>query len=77
MPAFILAALGWIANSWLGKLVIDIVIGKLVAWAKSVIATREARKKAQEEAAKSVQPLKDAKTGEEIDKATNDALDHF
>ncbi len=77
MPAFLLAALGWIANTWLGKLVIDLLIGRLVAWAKKAIADREARKAREEEAKKSVQKLKDAKTGKEVDDATDDALDHF
>lgn len=44
----------------------------VMKWAKA--KRKEAR---HEQAKRDVQPLKDAVTAEEIDRATDDALDHF
>lgn len=77
MPAIFVGIIGWLANSWLGKLVIGTVIDKLSAWAKDLLAKRAERKRIKEEAEKSVQALKDAKTGNEIDAATDSTLDGF
>lgn len=76
------AILAWIARSWVGKLALEFLWGKLVglftklaAAAKAEWDRRQLNKKIKEDAEASVDPLKKAKTKEEIDAATDDALD--
>lgn len=69
MPAF-LAKFG----AWLGGLLLDKLLGKAIELIKGYIAKRDAAKKAKADADKSVEPLQKAKTADEIDKSTDDAL---
>jgi hypothetical protein len=59
--------------NWLGKLALDWLYGKI----QGLVLWIFAREKMKDEAKKSVQPLKDAKTAEEIDAATDSALNKF
>lgn len=75
-----LAGLG----AWLGKLVLGFIwsklavfFGGLITGIAGAIAHGAARKKSKEDADTSVDPLKKAETGKEIDDATDDALGGF
>lgn len=59
--------------SWIGKLVLDWALGKI----QGLVLWFLALGKMKDEAKKSVQPLKDAKSAEEIDAATDSALNKF
>lgn len=63
--------------NWLGKLFLEFIWGKLVAWLSGIAARFKRQKEIEKEAEESVKPLKDAKTADEIDKATDSALDGF
>lgn len=71
MPAFLV----YIAESWFGKFVLQFLLGKLIEWVKATKANYDAKKAIEKEARDSVQKLKDAKTAQEVDDATDDALD--
>lgn len=61
----------------LGAKLFELLLGDFVAWAGKTYAARKARKAIQDAANQSVKKLEDAKTGDEIDAAANDSLDHF
>ncbi len=63
--------------SFLTGLLADLVewgIGKIYSWAKALVTKLENRSANQAAAAASVQPIKDANTGAQIDSATNSDL---
>jgi hypothetical protein len=64
-------------GAWLIQLFVPIFIEKIGGAIKGWIAARAARKAVEDAAKKSVQKLKDAKTGKEIDAGIDDSLDHF
>lgn len=53
------------------------LLTKLVGLVQGLIEKMMLRKKIEDDAKDSVQPLKDAKTGDEIDAASDDALRKF
>ena len=53
------------------------VVTSVGAWLKQVWAAAARKKEAKKQSEESVEPLKQAETGEEIDRATDDALDGF
>lgn len=53
------------------------LLSKLSAFVAAAIQTAIRRKKIDDASGDSVQPLKDAKTGDEIDKASDSALDNW
>lgn len=57
--------------------VLEWVIGKLASWITGEVKAAQHNAEVGKEAEQSVQPLKDAKTPEQIDAATHDALDHL
>lgn len=61
----------------LGQLVLNFLLGKLAEWAAAYFQRLKRHKEIDREAEKSTQPLKEAKSGAEIDKATDSALDGF
>lgn len=72
---FIFTAIAWFFSTPVGQYLLQYELGKITDWVKGAIAKKEAQKKNAEEAAKSVAPLQKAQTAEEIDAATDDALD--
>lgn len=62
---------------WIAQFVLDYVFKKLWAWITNAIRTWLRRKQIDKESKQSVEPLKKAQTAEEIDRATDDALDGF
>lgn len=75
--AWLLRALAWVASSALGRFVIDIIVSKLAQIANDIYLSQKRRKENKEKSQESVDPLKKAKTADEIDKATDSALDGF
>lgn len=63
--------------TWLGKLLIPLFLERLAAFIKEQYDKRKKREVDSKESKESVQPLKDAETGEQIDAATKKALDDF
>jgi hypothetical protein len=63
--------------TWIGQFVLKYLLDKLSAWAAALIAKIKRKKQVTDESDASVQPLKDAKNAEEIDKSTDSALDGF
>lgn len=61
--------------SAIGRFVGEFFLKKIWALAAALIARSIFKKKTEKESKESVQPLKDAKTGEAIDKSTDSALD--
>jgi hypothetical protein len=61
----------------LAALIILPVLNWLYDKIKGIVRLGEINKKIEDEAKTTVQPLKDAKTAEEIDHATDSALDKF
>lgn len=57
--------------------VLEWALSKFTSWIAALINTAKRQSQVDNEAQQSVQPLKDAKTPEEIDAATHDALDHL
>lgn len=53
------------------------LVSAIVGWLSKVVHSWLQDRKTESEAKESVQPLKNAKTGEEIDKATDSALGGF
>lgn len=53
------------------------LLTKLFDLGKAFVDKMLRRKKIEDQANDSVEPLKEAKTGAEVDKATDSALDHF
>lgn len=58
----------------LGQFVLNFIVGKLAEAIATWWKKRQRHKEIDREAEKSTKPLKDAKTAEEIDHATDDAL---
>lgn len=52
-------------------------IGKLYSWLSGLAAIANRQKQVQDQAQQDVQPLKDAKTPQEIEDATKSSLDHM
>ena len=77
MPVFLLKAAAWIGNSWFGKLLLEFVLEKLTNAVNKLLKKNKDVAQAKVDAEKSTQPLKDAKTDEEIKKAAKDALSGF
>lgn len=69
MPAILLKALEWLAETALVK-----IGGSLMSYFKEWMAARAKQKATEDAAQKSVDPLKKATTGKEIDDATDDTL---
>lgn len=66
--------------AFLSALAADLIkwaLGLLVAFIAAAVARAKRRKKIDDAARASVVPLKNATTGEAIDAATDDALDHI
>lgn len=61
----------------LGKILIDFFLGRVLELAKKAYSDWQAKKAIEKAAHDSVQKLKDATTKEEIDAATDSALDKF
>lgn len=61
----------------LGAKIVEFLLTKVWAWVSDVVSKIMRRKKIDEESADSVKPLKEAKTGAEIDKAADSALDRW
>lgn len=72
MWAPIIAALRYI-----GQLLVVEFVGKLTSFLKEQYEKRKKQEANKNEAEKSVEPLKKAQTADEIDKASDDALDGF
>jgi len=63
-----------IVLEWIGKLIVTVGIDKIVALIHGWIEQHKADEAAKKKAADSMKPLNDAKTGEEVDEASDDAL---
>ena len=63
--------------TWIGNLFLNFIWSKLVAWVSGVAARLKRQKEVEKESQDSVQPLKDAKTADEIDQAARKSLDGF
>lgn len=63
--------------AWIWKYLAQTLIGWLVEILGGLIARALRRKKIEEKAKESVEPLKKAKSADEIDKASDEALDGF
>lgn len=63
--------------NWLGSLVLTFVWNKVVAFVSATIAFLSRKQTIDTESQDSVKPLEGATTGEEIDKASDDALSGF
>jgi hypothetical protein len=74
---FIANAFIWLAKSSVGQFVIHMVFGKLVDALKKMHEDKKKKEQIKKDVAASVKPLVDAKTPEEIDRATKQALDDF
>lgn len=61
----------------LGSKILEWFITKVWSWISDAVSKILRRKKIDEESADSVKPLKEAKTGAEIDKAADSALDRW
>lgn len=75
MPVFLVNLFSWLARTPMGQLFISYIGNKLVGLVKDYLAKREKKKQIREDVQKKLQPLKDAKTAQEIDDAISDALD--
>lgn len=58
----------------IGRFILEFIFAKIVALISAAVAKLLRRKKIDEESSESVDKLKKAKTGEEIDEASDDAL---
>lgn len=63
--------------SWFLKILLDWFLEKIIGLFSSLYKKYKKDEEIKENAKESVQPLKDAKTGEEIKNATKSALDGF
>lgn len=72
MPAAFIAALRYLAQLFVVE-----IVGKLATYWKERQARKEKQQANQDKAQKSVEPLQKAQTAEEIDKASDNALDGF
>lgn len=63
--------------SWLLGFILEWIWGKLASLLAALAARKIAQEEIQREAERSLEPLEKAETAEEIDKAADDALDHF
>ena len=63
--------------SWLLSAFLDWLWGKLSSLLSALWLKKTTEEKIDQEAKDSVEPLKNAQTAEEIDKAADDALNHF
>ena len=61
----------------IGRFLLDWFLSKIVAWVGAFIAKMKRRDEIKEESKESVEPLKKAKTEEEIDAAIPKSLDGF
>ena len=86
MPAFLAGVLKAVAGSWFGKLLLEIVIGKLVEATRAFIKKREQQKADHAEnearAERDVEKLKDVQGkpdagAKETDEAIDDSLGSF
>lgn len=69
MPALLGKILAWFVQV-LGPMIVEKVGGAISKWKERLRRNKEI----EDEAARSVQKLKDAKTGKEVDDAADDAL---
>jgi|GEM_PF-2100906 len=60
--------------TWIGKLIVTVGVDKLIGLLHAFIEQHKADEAAKKKAADSMNPLNDAKTGEEVDEASDDAL---
>lgn len=72
MPTWLLAPLKWVA-----RLFLTMIVERLGAYLAQTYARWKRNKQIDEQAKQSTEPLKNAKTGQEIDDATDDALGHL
>lgn len=63
--------------SWLVEIVLNWIASKLIDFLLAMEARAKRSDEIKREAYKSVEPLKKAETAEEIEKATDEALDGF
>lgn len=77
MFAFVSWFLGALGRSPIGQLLFTLIVEKLTGMIQASIAREKARRKALDDAKKSVEELKNAKTKEEVEKASNAAADGF
>ena len=62
-------------GAWLAEWIIPVLVKDVVSAIKTWLDARARRKAIEEEAKKSVEPMKKAQTGKEIDDASHDAAD--
>lgn len=67
----------WLGRSPIGQAAFTLICEKVYSFFQQSIARERERRKMIEETKKSMEALKNAKTKEEVDAATDDALDGF
>lgn len=70
---------GWMKGpiGWLLTLLFEFVYSKIKAYVEARKKQKEDHEKNKELAQKEVEPLREANTADEVDKATDDALSNF